>query len=189
MAIKTEMEKANGILSGGGTILYPTDTIWGIGCDATDRKAVEKIYGIKNRKDTKAMLVLVDSAGMLEDYVEEVPEMALEIIDISNRPLTIIYPGARGLADNLVHSDGSIGIRITTDPFCTELLRAFGKPIVSTSANVTGKTAPAFFNQIEKSIIGSVDYVVEWRRDDNEIRKPSGILKVALNGEIEVIRK
>ena len=187
--MKTQIEKAAGILSEGGTILYPTDTIWGIGCDATCPAAVEKIYGIKKREDTKTMLVLVDSPGMLDNYVDEVPEMAREIFKLSDQPLTIIYPGARTLAENLVHTDGSIGIRITQDPFCIGLLRAFGKPIVSTSANVTGKTAPAFFSQIDKSIVGSVDYVVEWRRDDREKRKPSGILKVALNGEIEVIRK
>ena len=189
MALKTEIEKAARILSGGGIILYPSDTIWGIGCDATLPQAVGKVYEIKERDDTKAMLVLVNSLGMLEDYVEEVPEMAYEIIELSDQPLTIIYPGARGLAANLVHADGSIGIRITRDPFCTGLIRAFGKPIVSTSANVAGQASPAFFDEIKDSILASVNYTVDWRRGDREKRKPSGILKVGLKGEIEVIRR
>ena len=148
MSMNNEIDKAAGILSPGGTILYPTDTIWGIGCNALLPDAVEKIYRIKQRNDKKAMLVLVDSADMLDDYVEEIPEMALEIISLTNEALTIIYPGAVGLAENLIHADGSVGIRITTDPFCKGLIKALGKPVVSTSANVTGRPSPAYFNKI-----------------------------------------
>ena len=189
MSMNSEIDTASNILSLGGTILYPTDTVWGIGCDAQMPDAVEKIYRIKQRNDKKAMLVLVDSTDMLEDYVEVVPEMALEIISLTNQALTIIYPDAVGLAENLIHADGSVGIRITADPFCKGLIRILGKPVVSTSANVTGNPAPAYFNQIEESILSKVDHVVDWRRDDLKKRKASGILKLGLNGEIEVIRK
>ena len=189
MGLKTEIENSVRILLQGGNILYPTDTIWGIGCDATLCEPVENIYAIKQRIDNKAMLILVDSLSMLEKFVEKIPAMALEILSLSEQALTIIYPGARGLAENLIHTDGSVGIRITTDPFCRGLLQAFHKPIVSTSANVAGKPAPAYYKQIDISIVSSVDYVVDWRRENREKRKPSGILKVGLNGEIEVIRK
>ncbi len=189
MGMQEEIEKSLGILSAGGSILYPTDTIWGIGCDATRPAAVSRLYEIKERQDSRVMLILVDSKSMLEKYVEEVPDMALEILALSPQALTIIYPGARGLAANLIQKDGSVGIRITGDPFCSGLIRAFRKPIVSSSANRSGHPAPAFYNQIDASIISSVDYAVDWRRDDRHKRKPSGILKVGLKGEIEVIRK
>lgn len=188
MGMKTEIEKAAGVLAGGGTILYPTDTIWGVGCDATMAESVVKVYGIKQREDTKAMLILVDSLKMLEAYVEEVPEMAREILALASDPLTIIYPGAQSLANNLVHRDGSAGIRITGDPFCRDLIHALGKPIVSTSANRAGKPPPRHFGQIDPAIRDAVDHTVDWRRDEREKRKPSGILKVGLKGEIEVIR-
>ena len=189
MAMKNEIARASAILSEGGTILYPTDTIWGIGCDATLPSAVEKAYRIKKRKEPKAMLVLVDSISMLEQYIEEVPGMAMEILSVTNEPLTIIYPGASGLAANLVHEDGSAGIRITSDPFCAGLLKSFRKPIVSTSANISGHKPPGNFTQVEQVILDAVDYTVDWRREDRVKRKPSGILKVGLDGEIAVIRK
>jgi L-threonylcarbamoyladenylate synthase len=126
---------------------------------------------------------------MLEHYIEEVPDMAREILSVSDEPLTIVYPGANGLAANLVHEDGSVGIRITPDPFCAGLLHSFRKPIVSTSANSAGQKPPQNFSQIEKVILDAVDYTVNWRREDGKKRKPSGILKVGLDGEIAVIRK
>jgi len=187
--MKTEIKNTARFLLQGGVILYPTDTIWGIGCDATLDEPVERIFAIKQREDKKAMLILVDSVGMLEKYVDTIPDLALEIIALSEQPLTIIYPGARGLAPNLIDKDGSVGIRITQDPFCKGLLQSFCKPIVSTSANIAGNPGPAFFNQISESIIASVDYAVDWHREDKTKRKPSGILKVGLKGEIEVIRK
>ena len=189
MGMKTEIENTASFLLQGGIILYPTDTIWGIGCDATIAEPVERIYSIKEREDKKAMLILVDSLDMLKEFVDIIPDMALEILSQSEQALTIIYPGARGLSSNLMNPDGSVGIRITTDPFCNGLLQAFRKPIVSTSANVAGKPAPAYYGQISESIIASVDYTVDWRREDRTKRKPSGILKVGLKGEIEVIRK
>ena len=192
--MKKEIQLCAEVLRGGGTILYPTDTIWGIGCDATDPEAVAKVYGIKGRVDSKAMLVLVDSVDRIYEYVEEIPEMALEILNLQHelqydKPLTIVYPGAIGLADNLVAADGSIGIRISSEIFSKELIRVFGKPLVSSSANVAGQPAPANFSEIPGDIRKAVDYVVKWGQDDHKKRKPSGILKVSLNGEIEVIRQ
>ncbi len=184
-----DIQKSIEILAGGGTILYPTDTIWGIGCDATQPEAVQKIYQIKQREDSKAMIVLVDSPDMLARYVGEIPEIAKDILEINENPLTIIYPAARNLAGNLLSAEGNIGIRITADPFCTELIHRFRKPLVSTSANPAGQTAPAIFKEISQDIISMVDYAVTWRQNDKTKRKPSGILKVNLNGEVEVIRK
>jgi L-threonylcarbamoyladenylate synthase len=187
--MQRDIENCLEVLAAGGTILYPTDTIWGIGCDATRSDATHKVYRLKQRMDSKAMLVLVDSANMLERYVEKIPEMAMQIIEINEAPLTIIYPGARNLADDLLSKDGSIGIRIASDPFCTELIHRFRKPIVSTSANIAGKPAPAGFREISTAIISKVDYTVTWQRDNPVRKKPSGILKVQLNGEVEVIRE
>ncbi len=187
--MQQDIEKCIEVLAGGGTILYPTDTIWGIGCDATQSHATKKVYQLKQREDAKAMLVLVNSADMLSRYVEEIPAMAGEIIEVNENPLTIIYPAGRNLAGNLLSPDGTIGIRITSDPFCAELIRRFRKPIVSTSANIAGRPAPAIFNEISADIGSKVDYTVGWRQKDHTKRKPSGILKVKLNGEIEVIRK
>ena len=184
-----EIQRCLETLIRGEIILYPTDTIWGVGCDATDPDPVTKIYEIKKRVDSKAMLVLVDSINMISDYIDEIPEVALEILEVNEDPLTIIYPGAYGLAGNLLADDGSIGIRITAEPFSSGLIRAFGKPIVSTSANLTGQPAPASFRQISEEVLASVDYTADWKRDDRKKRKPSGILKVHLNGKIEIIRQ
>lgn len=184
-----DIEKCIEVLAAGGTILYPTDTIWGIGCDATQTHATKKVYQMKQREDAKAMLVLVNSADMLSRYVEDIPDMAGEIIEINDDPLTIIYPAGRNLAGNILSPDGSVGIRITSDPFCHELIHRFRKPLVSTSANLAGQPAPAIFSEIPADIKTMVDYTVAWRQDDRTKRKPSGILKVKLNGEIEVIRK
>jgi L-threonylcarbamoyladenylate synthase len=187
--MQQDIKKCIEVLAAGGIILYPTDTIWGIGCDATHLQAIQKIYRLKQREDAKAMLVLVDSVDMLSRYVEEIPEMANEIIAINDDPLTIIYPAGRNLAGNLLSPEGSIGIRITSDPFCRELIRRYRKPLVSTSANLAGQSSPAIFSEISSEIKSMVDYTVVWRQNDHSKRKPSGILKVKLNGEIEVIRK
>ncbi len=187
--MKEEILKCTGILERGGTILYPTDTIWGIGCDATNPEAVSRVYEIKQRMDRKAMLVLVDSVEMISDYVVEIPEMALEILRVNDRPLTIIYPRAVGLAPNLTGEDGSIGIRITSEAFSKGLLQAFGKPLVSSSANLAGQPPPENFSRISPEILSSVDHVVNWRQDERKKSKPSGILKIHLNGQVEVIRR
>jgi L-threonylcarbamoyladenylate synthase len=183
-----DLKKSLEVLRKGGLILYPTDTIWGIGCDATNEAAVQKVFMIKKREDSKSMLILLDSPGNLERYVT-VPGIAWELIEVSNSPVTIIYPGAKNLAYGLISSDGSTGIRITTDEFCTELIKRFGKPIVSTSANISGTPSPAIFDEISDEIISSVDYVVSWRQNDIQKRPASSIIKLEENGIFKIIRK
>jgi len=184
-----DIEKALRTLLEGGIILYPTDTIWGLGCDATNDEAVKKIYSIKQREDHKSMLVLVDHESRLRQYINEVPEIAFDLIDVSDRPLTIIYPGAKNLAPALIADDGSVGIRITSDPFCHKLIQRFRKPIVSTSANISGDPAPSNFSDIANAIIDQADYVVNWRRDDLSRSGPSSIIKLDNAGHIQIIRK
>lgn len=183
--IKTALE----VLQKGGVILYPTDTIWGLGCDACNEEAIRRIYAIKNKVDSKSMLVLMENAALLERYVEEVPEIAYDLIELTDKPLTIIYDGAKNLAKNLFAEDGSIGIRLTTEQFSGDLIRRFKRPIVSTSANISGKPSPACFAEIAQEIIDSVDYVVKYRQDDNQKAVPSSIIKLGRGGEIKIIRK
>ena len=186
--MQEEINKAIETLRKGGIILYPTDTIWGIGCDATNPAAVEKIYRLKQRAESKAMLVLMSSVAELERYVEEVPEIAYDLIDVAVRPLTVIYDNAVGLADNLVAKDGSIGIRITQEAFSSQLCRRFRKPIVSTSANISGTPSPINFQDISREIIDAVDYVVNFRRDENIETQPSSVIKLSASGVIKIIR-
>ena len=189
MNIKNEIDKAVSVLKAGGTILYPTDTIWGIGCDATNQAAVKKIFEIKQRQDTRSMLVLLDNEVKLQTYVKEVPEIAWELIDVSENPLTIIDPDAKNLASNLINEDKSIGIRIVNDEFCSHLIRKFKKPIVSTSANISGKPSPENFHSIEDEIKNAVDLIVNHSKNDLRKRKPSSIIKVGVNSEIKILRQ
>jgi len=184
-----EIKKAREVLYKGGVILYPTDTIWGIGCDATNEAAVRRVYEIKKRSDSKALLVLIDHSVKLDFYVQEVPEVAWDLVELTDNPLTIIYPGGRNLASNLLAEDGSIGIRVTKDLFSKQLCECFRKAIVSTSANVSGEPSPRFFDEISPEIISAVDYVVDYRRTDKTPTKPSSILKIGIGGKIEIIRK
>ena len=186
--MQEDLKKSLEALRTGGLILYPTDTIWGIGCDATNDLAVQKIFQIKKREDFKSMLILLDSPGKLDRYVI-VPDIAWELIEVSTSPLTIIYPGARNLAPGLIAEDGSAGIRITTDEFCIDLIKKFGRPIVSTSANISGTPSPAIFDDIRDEIISSVDYVVNWRQDDIQKRPASSIIKLEENGLFKIIRE
>lgn len=183
-----EIKKAQEVLYNGGLILYPTDTIWGIGCDATNEEAVRKVYELKKRVDSKALLVLVDSLVKLQYYVEEVPEVAWDLVELSDKPLTVIYPKARNLARNLVAEDGSIGIRVTGEEFSKKLCERFRKAIVSTSANVSGEASPRYFDEISPEIIAGVDYVVDYRRDDKTPSKPSSIIRLGSGGQVEIIR-
>lgn len=187
--MQQEINKAIDVLKKGGVILYPTDTIWGIGCDATNPAAVEKIYKIKQRAESKAMLVLINDSSELDKYVETVPDIAYELIDVAVKPLTIIYDEAIGLASNLIASDGSIGIRVTKEEFSHQLCKRFRKPIVSTSANVSGKKSPATFREIDNAILESVDYVVNYRQNDDCALKSSEIIKLSKSGTIKIIRK
>jgi len=186
--INRELKKTGAILKAGGIILYPTDTIWGIGCDATRSDSVQNIYRVKQRDDRKSMLVLVDGIDMLEQYIERVPASAIEIIRKSVKATTIIYPAARNLANNLIASDGSIGIRITTDAFCKQLIKTTGIPLVSTSANISGKQSPSMYQEIDSEILDQVDYVVNWRRNETEASSPSAILKLEADGSITTLR-
>lgn len=183
-----DMKKACEVLQAGGLILYPTDTIWGIGCDATNEEAVQKAYNLKQRADNKAMLVLIDSSAKLNMYVSDIPDIAWDLIDVSDKPLTIIYSNAKNLANNLLAEDGSVGIRITNEAFSRRLCETFRKPLVSTSANVSGVPSPANFGEISEVIKNGVDYIVGYRQDDMSKAAPSGIVKLGAGGLIQVIR-
>lgn len=184
-----EIKKACEVMQAGGVILYPTDTIWGLGCDATNEAAVKRVYEIKKRVDSKAMIVLIDRDVKLQFYVDEVPEIAYDLIEYSDKPLTIIYDGARNLAPNLMAEDRSIGIRITKEEFSSKLCERFKKAIVSTSANISGEPSPANFDEVSEEIKKSVDYIVNYRQDDLTKAKPSGIIKLGRNCEVKVIRE
>lgn len=184
-----DIKKACQVMSEGGIILYPTDTIWGIGCDATNEEAVRKVYEIKKRADSKTMLVLVDSQVKVDFYVKDVPSVAWDLLDVADKPLTIIYDGARNLAPNLIAEDGSVGIRITNEEFSKQLCFRFRKAIVSTSANISGQSAPANFSEISEEIKSQVDYIVGYRQDDVTRPKPSGIIKLGKGGVVKVIRE
>lgn len=177
------------ILRAGGVILYPTDTIWGLGCDATNQKAVEKIFSIKSREENKSLIILADSEAMIERYVREVPQIAYELLSVADKPLTIIYPEGKNLAPGVCSSDGSIGIRLCTDDFCRELIGRFRKPLVSTSANFSGKASPACFDEIDPELIALADYTVQHRRDDYSANQASSIIKLGSDGTIRIIRK
>ena len=186
--LKEEVRKACEILKNGGIILYPTDTIWGIGCDATNEAAVKRVYKLKHREDSKAMLVLLDDVGKLASYVE-VPDVAYELLEVNDKPMTIIYPNAKNLAKNLIAQDRTIGIRITSEIFTKSLLYRFRKPIVSTSANISGEPSPRCFAEISDAVKTAVDYVVDFRQEETTNPAPSSIIKLGVGGEIQIIRK
>ena len=172
----------------GGVILYPTDTVWGIGCDATNPEAVARVYKIKHRDDSKALICLVDSEARLQRYVRNVPEVAWQVMELATQPTTVILDNATGLAENLIAEDGSIAMRITGEPFSKELCYRFQKPIVSTSANISGQPAAENYKDISEELINSVDYVCYSRRQEKKPHTPSKILRIRLNGEVEIIR-
>ena len=188
---REDLQQALRVLREGGIIVYPTDTVWGIGCDATNEEAVAKIYALKHREDSKSMLVLLDSAAKLDYYVD-IPEAAgilLDSISGLTSPLTLIYPNAHHLAGNLVAQDGSVGIRITNEPFSHALCAQLKKPLVSTSANITGHPAPHFYREIEETVLAGADYVCRFRREDETPAQPSSIIKVNSDNSFVIIRK
>ena len=187
--LNEEVKKACDVMYRGGVILYPTDTVWGIGCDAGNEEAVAKVYKIKQRVDSKSMIVLLDTTAKLDYYVEDFPEIALDLIELSEKPLTIVYDGARNLPSSLIAADGSIGIRITQEAFSNRLCQALRKPLVSTSANISGQPAPAIFSEISEDILNEVDYVVDYRREDNTRSKPSSIIKLSKDSQVKIIRE
>jgi len=187
--MEEEVKKTVEILRKGGVILYPTDTVWGIGCDATNEAAVKRIYEIKRRADEKSMLVLVDNAERIGGYVKDVPSLAYDLAEMSEKPLTIIYSGAKNLAQNLIAPDGSIGIRITSEAFSKAICYRLQKPIVSTSANISGEPTAAIFPDISDEIKNAVDYIVRYRQNDKKKSAPSSIIKFSSENIVEVIRK
>lgn len=188
MTFEEDIKNAVAVLKKGGIILYPTDTVWGIGADATNAEAVSKIYELKRRAESKSMLVLVDGEAMLERTVRDIPEVAWQLIEAAVDPLTIIYDHPTGVAPNLLAEDGSLGIRITSERYSRELCRRLRRPIVSTSANISGEKAPGQYPQISDAIKGGCDYVAEYRRDDTAPHRPSNIIKVSEGGLFKVIR-
>ena len=186
--MKTEINQCLHIMRSGGVILYPTDTVWGIGCDASNKNAVEKIYQLKKREESKALITLVNNEAMLERVVVDIPEIAWELIDVADRPLTIIYEKVKGIASNAIAENGSCSIRLVKNTFCESLISRFGKPITSTSANVSGKPTPKNFQEIDPFILKNVDYVVDVNFDNSQETKPSNIVELKNNGSIKIIR-
>ena len=187
--MKKEIEKCLEVLNAGGIILYPTDTIWGIGCDATNTNAVAKIFELKSRPEAKSMIILLDHTGRLPGYIREVPQQAYELMELSEQPLTVVLEGAKNLAPNLVAPDGSIAVRIVMDEFCRNLVGRLRKPLVSTSANISGEQSPASFSEVSEKIKSGVDYIVGLRQHEKISVKPSTIIRVGKGGEIKFIRK
>lgn len=185
---RADLDEALKTLKRGGIILYPTDTVWGIGCDATNAEAVAKIYALKQRADAKSMLVLVDSIPALERIIPDIPEVAYDLVELATKPLTIIYDKALGVAPALIAEDGSLGVRLTQEAFSSALCRALRRPLVSTSANISGEPTPLRFSAISPEIIDGVDYVVGYRQSDAQNSPPSQIIKLGSNGEVKIIR-
>lgn len=184
-----DIENALRILRGGGVILYPTDTVWGLGCDATNGDAVKKIFKIKSRQEEKSLIILVNGEEMLGRYVKDVPEIVYEIIRINDKPLTVVYPRGRNLADDVCSKDGSVAVRICNDEFCNELITRFRKPIVSTSANISGKPTPSNFDEIGEEIRNAVDYIVKFRQDETARNTPSPVIRFFPDGTLKILRR
>ena len=203
--MKEEIQKALEVLRKGGVILYPTDTVWGIGCDATDPEAVAKIYEIKRRSDSKSLVLLASDMDMISRYVKEVPEMAIQLVEVNDKPMTIIYPGAvtgprpegdvmpkaekYALAFNTAAEDGSVGIRVPMMEFCQQLAFRLGRPIVSTSANISGEATPKRFAEISQEVKSAVDHIVDPALERGSTGQSSSIIKVGLDYSIEIIRQ
>ena len=186
--MKEEIKKAIAVLKKGGIIIYPTDTIWGIGCDATNDKAVQKIFRLKKRMDHKSMIVLICQAENIESIVEKVPSIAYDLMESWNKPLTIVYDNAKNLAKKLISTDKTIGVRVSNNKFNKALIKELGHPIVSTSANYSGEVTPLFYAEINKELLDSVDYVVDFERNKHTISKPSTIIRIHPDGNFEVLR-
>lgn len=188
MIFEEDIKKSLETLRAGGILLYPTDTVWGLGCDATNSSAIEKIYKIKSRSENRSLIILVSGESMLERYVKDVPETAYQITGISNKPVTIIYPEGKNLAPGVCSEDGSVGIRICKDAFCNELITRFRKPIVSTSANLSNKPSPAHFGDVDEEIINAADYIVKYRQNDWQRQIASPVIKIDRTGVFKIIR-
>lgn len=187
--MNSQIDAAINVLKQGGIILYPTDTIWGLGCDATNAEAVEKIYKLKKRSDSKSLITLAANIDMVCKYIKQMPEIAISLMEVNDKPMTIIYPGATGLAKNVIAEDGSIAIRVPMNEFCTKLITRFHRPIVSTSANISGQPSPVYYEEISEEILNAVDFVVDPEMEEACTHKASQIIKVGLKNEIEIIRE
>lgn len=187
--LRDEVANALKVLQDGGIILYPTDTIWGIGCDATNTEAIKKIYRLKQRDEAKSMIILLDTENKLESYVGDINPLAYDLIAYAENPLTLVMPNAKNISHALISSDGSVGIRVSKHPFCEQLIQRLRKPLVSTSANISGKPSPQYFSQIDEEIIEGVDYVVDLEQQNMEIKTPSTIMRLAPDGKFEFIRR
>ena len=187
--LRDEVKKAFEIVQQGGIILYPTDTIWGIGCDATNTEAVQKLFAIKKRAAEKSMIILLDTENKLESYIREVPAVAYDLIEFSENPLTLVMPGAKNISSALIAEDGSIGVRVSKHSFCQQLIQRLRKPLVSTSANISGQPSPQNFAQIAPEILEGVDYVVDVDQHDLSVKKPSTIIRIDPSGAFEFLRR
>lgn len=187
--LSREADEAVRILRSGGIILYPTDTVWGLGCDATDAAAVQRIYDLKRSVNKKSMLVLCASPDMVVRYVDRAPGIAFEVMELATSPLTLILPGAVGVAENLIPDEGTLGVRVPDHAFCQRMLRGLGRPIVSTSANLTGETTPTRLQEVAREIVEGVDFVVNPRFEGKPTRKASSIVAFGEDGEVKVIRE
>lgn len=186
--MKTEIENALAILKRGGLILYPTDTVWGIGCDATHPDAIDRVYKLKQRIESKSMVCLVNDFKMLNQFVEEIPEVAYDILKYAVKPTTIIYDDPIRVSENIIAPDNTLALRVVQDDFCKQLCRKFRRPIVSTSANISGQPTPGSFNEISKEIKDGVDYIVDLYKTEQS-GKPSAIIKLSKDGQVKVIRE
>ena len=187
--LKYEIDAAVKALKGGDVILYPTDTVWGLGCDATRDDAIQRIFDLKKRDDAKSVIILVSDADMLARYVRQIPPMAIDLLEINDKPMTIIYPEGVGLSAKVIAEDGSVAIRIPQNEFCVEMIRRFGKPVVSTSANISGEETPGCFAEINAEILDGAEHIVEPSLEEGCTGRSSQIIKIGLGGEVKVIRE
>lgn len=187
--LKYEIDAAVAALRAGDIILYPTDTVWGLGCDATRDDAVQRIFDLKQRDDAKSVIILVSDLDMLAKYVREIPQMALQLLEINDKPMTIIYPEGIGLSSKVIAEDGSVAIRIPQNDFCVNMIRRFGKPIVSTSANISGEDTPSCFAEINAQILDGAEHIVEPSLEEGSTGLSSQIIKIGLDGQVKVIRE
>jgi L-threonylcarbamoyladenylate synthase len=186
--LENDIRNSIAVLEQGGTILYPTDSIWGIGCDALNERAVEKVFALKKRPKEKSLVVLLAEAKDVLQYVASPPPDIIAIIESFEVPTTVIYEGALDFAENVVNSDGTVAIRVTNDIFCKALIKRYGKPIVSTSANISGRSSPSLYSEIDKEIVNTVDYVVEYRKNDKEPKRPSRLVRIDDDGNLDILR-
>jgi len=187
--LKDEVAKALKVLQEGGIILYPTDTIWGIGCDATNTEAVKKIYALKQRDEAKSMIILLSVDNQLQSYISNVPDIAYDLMEYAENPLTLVMPGAKNISPALIAPDGSVGVRVSNHEFCKQLIQRLRKPLVSTSANISGEASPKNFGQVSAEIINGVDYVVDLEQHDMAEKKPSTIMRLQPDGRFEFLRR